>query len=163
MYDDPSNCEIIFLIASIALGLYKFSLATAEAVYVGVYSKYNHECNRVWNWILAACIIDFISVVILCGYMSTFCAGDNDAVRLIWKILQLFHIPQVVIAIWAAHTHFSITDQCYNFWNSDAYELLTFVEFHHGEMWLGVIVLIMSCCCGILYAAFKIFQKLIEK
>lgn len=161
MNDNASNCEIIYLICCAIIGLYKLLLAITEAVCIGIYNAYNHECDRIWNWIIAASIIDFISIILFSGYMITIFGDVDSNIKILWKCLQVLHIPQIVIAIWAAHIHFKIDGQCYNFWNDYAPELLTVAEFHHAELWIGVISVLISCCCGALYVIVKGVIKLL--
>jgi hypothetical protein len=155
----------IYGIICILVGLYKFIVAILEIIFVIVYHNYHDMCYDVWNWIVASSIIDTISFIVCLGFIiSIFKNNDN---LIIWKLLQPLHLLNIIIAIWSACTYFKVkingTDGCYEYWNTQSPKLWSFVLVHFAELWIGVIIIFLGCCCGLIYAGIIGLTKLIKE
>lgn len=144
-YDNEvGTCTVVL---TILLSLYEFFLGVAEAVYVSKYDKYETECQGIWGWIVAACVIN-ICVPIFTGCGATKLIKDKKEENSN-AIVQLLQAGQLVVGIWAVVTYYNINSTCHNFWTSNAPELWTFVMIHYVMLWIsvGIFVLIFVLFC----------------
>ena len=152
---------LIYFLVCFVVGIEKIIVCILEIIFVSIYYTYNDVCYDVWNWIAAAAVFDMLSAILCAGYIVT---SSRDSPNLLkWKIAQVLHLPQIIIAIWSASTYFNVyvnaTDGCYSFWKTHAPVLWSCVLVHFSELWIGVIILLMMCCCGILYCGCECLRR----
>ena len=151
----PSECgALAFSFAIILLSLFEFCLGVSEAVFVSRYDQFENGCESIWKWILgAACINIIIPCITVCGIQTIIDTFNEDNKKSNTTLLNLLQIGQFVIGIWSMNTYQKIDKECYNFWESNAPELWTFVAIHYVMTIISItiagiafIVLIGVCC-----------------
>lgn len=148
-----------FITIMVICSLFEFCVGISEAIFLSRYHQFNDACRDIWNWILAACIINISGPVFTgCGINTAlkvlFDDGDKEAESV---GLQIVHIVYIVVMIWSTVTYYEINNSCRDFWVSNAPELWTFVMIHFVMFWINVAIfacgILMACCyCALVLA-----------
>jgi hypothetical protein len=131
----------------------QFILGICEAIYLDHYSQYKSQCYRVWEWLVAGCVIDIcIPLLTRCGLTINRQTGneieDKENVTKIKTRVNIFQIGQLVVSIWAAVVWFNIDKHCYDYWNTNTKELWIFVEVHFVILWFIVANVLLDIFFG---------------
>ncbi|VBB18223.1 hypothetical protein YASMINEVIRUS_686 [Yasminevirus sp. GU-2018] len=139
-------------IITVIINAFAFAVGIAEAVYVSKYDEYKDGCSGIWGWMVAACVIDISIPVLTCCGLTTLFNKEEDNKN---STLNLLHIGSFVIAIWSAVTYFNLSTSCYDYWQSTAPELWTFIMIHFVLLWIGVGLIGLLIVLGILVCCLK--------
>lgn len=131
--------------------VFEFCVGVSEAVFLSQYSSLSDGCQDIWKWILAACIFNIIIPVFTCCGLSKYVMKDGSL-----DIGHLARIGVFIVGIWSAIVYYNITSSCYDFWQTSAPQLYTFVMIHFVCLWISVglcaiiILLLFAMCCGLI-------------
>lgn len=147
------RCIDIRTIVVIFLSFFAFFLGMVEAYYSSHYKEYNNQCDYVWALITTSSVINiFIPICTCCG-LSIIIGGNSEKNKNI--VLEFAQIGQFIIAIWSTVIYFSIDNNCYNFWISQAYEIWTLVIIHFVMLWIMIISTFLTVIIYYLLSQYK--------
>ena len=133
-------CDKVLQIIIILMILFVFCTGIFESVYANKYKQYKDGCGILQTQILVFSVIDIVT-----GIVALIICASVIHVPIIENPLLVIFLVECVIGLWAVVRYHQIDNMCYDFWTTNAPELIIFNIIHCVLFW---IICCISCIGG---------------
>lgn len=126
------NIDVLLKIIIVLIIALLFTAGIYESVIVNNSKQYSDGCGVVHTQIIVCAIVDIVSGVVL--FESLVTSFQNTMYR-DSNLITLSIGLEIFTGLWAVVSFHRMGDECYDFWQSHAPELLTFVKIHYAVFW----------------------------
>ena len=142
------------LIGIFQLTLFELCVGVSEAVFLHKYRQFSNQCQNVWILVLVSCILNIsisvsaitIPLLTICDVTTYFkCISKNKKMsdNIVIQLIHLIPVGFMMLTVWIYQ---NISKPCYDFWESNANELLVFLMINVVKFYIFTIMSTMLTC-----------------